>query len=116
LLTPTHPVFIVARDGDWDRRNNELTGSLFNSWKSERIHGTRDRATRSRRSRVRIPFIYARAFLYVLDAFDKFLGVLAKEEKVLADVATHHAKIADAFPHLRGVRNTAQTLKIVPGV
>ncbi|WP_233869733.1 hypothetical protein [Paraburkholderia adhaesiva] len=58
-----------------------------------------------------LPFIYARAFLYALDAFDKFLGVLAKEENVPREVATHHAKIADAFPHLRGVRNTAQHLE-----
>ncbi|MEM5327522.1 hypothetical protein VSR34_13075 [Paraburkholderia sp. JHI2823] len=58
-----------------------------------------------------LPFIYARAFLYALDAFDKFLGVLAKEENVPEEVATHHEKIADAFPHLRGVRNTAQHLE-----
>jgi hypothetical protein len=57
-----------------------------------------------------LTFTYARAFLYALDAFDKFLGVLAKEG-VPAEVATHHAKIADAFPHLRGVRNTAQHLE-----
>ena len=58
-----------------------------------------------------LPFIYARTFLYALDAFDKFLGVLAKEENVPAEVATYHSKIAEAFPHLRGVRNTAQHLE-----
>lgn len=58
-----------------------------------------------------LPFIYARAFLYALDAFDKFLGVLAKEENVPEGVAKFHAQIAEKFPHLRGVRNTAQHLE-----
>lgn len=58
-----------------------------------------------------LPFIYARAFLYALDAFDKFLCVLAKEPNVPAEVTTYHAKVAEAFPHLRGVRNTAQHLE-----
>jgi hypothetical protein len=58
-----------------------------------------------------LPFIYARAFLYALDSFDKFLGVLAKEENVPEHVATFHAQIAEAFPNLRGVRNTAQHLE-----
>lgn len=58
-----------------------------------------------------LPFIYARAFLYALDAFDKFLGVLAKEENVPTEVETYHEKVALAFPHLRGVRNTAQHLE-----
>jgi hypothetical protein len=57
------------------------------------------------------PFIYARAFLYALDAFDKFLGVLAKEPKVPAKIAEFHVQIAEAFPDLRGVRNTAQHLE-----
>lgn len=57
------------------------------------------------------PFIYARAFLYALDAFDKFLGVLAKEPNVPAEVTTYHKKVAEALPHLRGVRNTAQHLE-----
>ncbi len=55
-----------------------------------------------------LPFIYARAFLYALDGFDKFLGVLAKEENVPEELAKFHAQIAEKFPHLRGVRNTAQ--------
>ena len=57
-------------------------------------------------------FIYARAFfLNALDAFDKFLGVLAKEDKVPEQIATFHTQITEAFPHLRGVRNTAQHLE-----
>ncbi|MGV3470013.1 hypothetical protein [Limnobacter sp.] len=58
-----------------------------------------------------LPFIYARTFLYALDAFDKFLGVLAKDPNVPAEVATYHEKVAEVFPHLRGVRNTAQHLE-----
>lgn len=57
------------------------------------------------------PFMYARAFLYALDAFDKFLGVLAKESNVPAPIAAFHAQIVKAFPDLRGVRNTAQHLE-----
>lgn len=58
-----------------------------------------------------LPFIYARAFLYALDAFDKFLGVLSKEANVPEQVVKFHAQIAEEFPHLRGVRNTAQHLE-----
>lgn len=58
-----------------------------------------------------LPFLYARAFLYALDAFDKFLGVLAKEPKVSPEVANLHARMAEDFPDLRGVRNTAQHLE-----
>lgn len=57
------------------------------------------------------PFIYARAFLYALDAFDKFLGVLSREPGVPPEPAALHAQIAVAFPDLRGVRNTAQHLE-----
>jgi hypothetical protein len=55
-----------------------------------------------------LSFIYARAFLYALDAFDKTLGVLSKEPNVPEQVAEFHAQVAEKFPHLRGVRNTAQ--------
>lgn len=58
-----------------------------------------------------LSFIYARAFLYALDAFDKFLGVLAKEENVSEQVKILHTKISEIFPDLRGVRNTAQHLE-----
>ena len=59
----------------------------------------------------KIVFIYARAFLYALDAFDKFLGVLSKEENVPEVISELHKKISDIFPDLRGVRNTAQHLE-----
>lgn len=42
-----------------------------------------------------LPFIYARAFLYALDAFDKFLGVLSKEANVPELVVKFHAQIAE---------------------
>lgn len=58
-----------------------------------------------------LPFIYARAFLYALDTFDKFLGVLAKEDNVPSAIKTFQEQIAEAFPDLRGVRNTAQHLE-----
>jgi hypothetical protein len=58
-----------------------------------------------------LPFIYARAFLYAFDAFDKFLGVLVLEDRVPRELTTFHAQLNEAFPHLRGVRNTAQHLE-----
>lgn len=57
------------------------------------------------------PFLYARAFLYALDAFDKFLGVLSREENVPEDISELHKKISYFFPDLRGVRNTSQHLE-----
>lgn len=56
-------------------------------------------------------FLYARAFLYALDGFDKFLGVLAKEDNVPEAISELHKKISITFPDLRGVRNTAQHLE-----
>ena len=58
-----------------------------------------------------LPFIYARAFLYALDAFEKFLCVLAKEEGVPEQVARLHTQMGDEFPNLRGVRNSVQHLE-----
>lgn len=59
----------------------------------------------------KLPLMHARAFLYALDGFDKFLGVLAKEKGVPEQVAQFHTQFGEAFPHLRGVRNTAQHLE-----
>jgi hypothetical protein len=58
-----------------------------------------------------LPFIYARAFLYAIDSFDKFLGVLSREEGAPQILAELHAQIGEVFPDLRGVRNTAQHLE-----
>lgn len=58
-----------------------------------------------------LAFLYARTFLYALDGFDKFLGVLAKEDNVPKAISELHKKISITFPDLRGVRNTAQHLE-----
>lgn len=55
----------------------------------------------------RLPIIYARAFLYALDTFDKFLGILANEKNVPEGVKIFHEKMAESFPDLRYIRNTA---------
>ena len=47
-----------------------------------------------------LSFLYARAFLYALDAFDKFLGVLSREENVPEVISELHKKISDIFPTL----------------
>ncbi|MEJ5991668.1 hypothetical protein WG902_16815 [Ramlibacter sp. PS3R-8] len=56
----------------------------------------------------KVPFLYARAFLYALDAFDKILGALSREPQVPSQVSDWHAQVEVQFPHLRGVRNTSQ--------
>lgn len=53
-------------------------------------------------------FIFARAFLYAMDAFDKFLGVLSREEGIPVRVAALHVQLSEDFPDLRNVRNSAQ--------
>lgn len=58
-----------------------------------------------------LPFVYAREFLYALDAFEKMLGVLAKKENVPSNVAKLHAQIAQEFPDLREVRNSVQHIE-----
>jgi hypothetical protein len=56
-----------------------------------------------------LPFIYARAFLYALDGFDRFLSLLSKDEvngvpPVLLEL---HDEFNRCFPDLREVRNSA---------
>jgi len=58
-----------------------------------------------------MPFIYAKVFLFALDTFDRFLGVLSKEDGVPESLAAIHGKIKCDFPSLRGVRNTAHHLE-----
>jgi hypothetical protein len=55
--------------------------------------------------------MHARAFLYALDSFDKFLNVLKLQPNVPEVVADMHQKFGDAFPDLRGVRNSAQHME-----
>jgi hypothetical protein len=56
----------------------------------------------------RLPFIYARVFLYAVDSFGKLLGVLSQEAGVPSRMVGIHADFEAAFPHVRGVRNSAQ--------
>jgi hypothetical protein len=58
-----------------------------------------------------IVFIYARAFLFALDNFDRFLAVLAKQPNVPGSLAGLSASIGTTFPHLRGVRNSTHHLE-----
>lgn len=55
--------------------------------------------------------IFARAFVYALDGFDKFLGVLAAEPGVPGNLSDLSAELGSNFPSLRGVRNTTQHLE-----
>lgn len=52
-------------------------------------------------------FIFARAFIYALDSFDKFLHALCEEVGLQQSVRDCRREIATAFPDLRGVRNSA---------
>jgi len=56
-------------------------------------------------------FIYARAFLYALDSFEKLLNVLIKEPEVPSKLKEVHSRLGTEFPDLRGVRNSSQHLE-----
>lgn len=56
-------------------------------------------------------FMHARAFLYALDSFEKFLNVLKKESNVPSVLKDLHTKFGESFPHLRGVRNSSQHME-----
>lgn len=56
-------------------------------------------------------FIYARAFLYSLDAFDKFVGALCTEPDIPTIIRSIKDQIGGEFPDLRGVRNSAHHLE-----
>jgi hypothetical protein len=56
-------------------------------------------------------FMHARAFLYSLDSFDKFLKVLKSQSGVPSEIEVLHNELGEAFPDLRGVRNTAQHME-----
>jgi hypothetical protein len=64
-----------------------------------------------RELRVSVPFIYARAFIYALDGFDRLLEVLAKEHGVPEQLSTLSKSMASLFPDLRGVRNSAHHME-----
>lgn len=58
-----------------------------------------------------LPFLYARAFLYAVDVFEKTLSILANDPKVPSKVADIHARMLTQFPNLRGVRNSVQHIE-----
>ena len=56
-------------------------------------------------------FMHARSFLYALDSFDKFIKVLKNQPNVPKILSDLHNEIGQAFPNLRGVRNTSQHME-----
>ncbi|CZW54384.1 hypothetical protein [Enterobacter kobei] len=59
----------------------------------------------------RIIFLHAKSFLNALDTIDKFVKVISEETGAPDNIKKLHAKIAEDFPHLRAVRNSAQHLE-----
>lgn len=55
--------------------------------------------------------IFAKAFLQALDGFDKFLKTLSNVDGCPATIKQSHTKFLEAFPDLRGIRNTVQHLE-----
>lgn len=55
--------------------------------------------------------IFARAFVYALDGFAKFLNVLASEPGIPPKINELAARLESMFPDLREVRNTSQHLE-----
>lgn len=87
----------------WDRTRNE-TELRFKreKWAAGHIPHELERNVVS---------IFARAFIYALDGFDKFLTVLAKEAGVPQRVIELAESIDNILPNLRLVRNTTQHLE-----
>ena len=56
-------------------------------------------------------FIYAKSFLYALDAIDKFIKVISSEPYVPEAIKILHNQIGKDFPDLRMVRNSTQHLE-----
>ncbi|EMM2537230.1 hypothetical protein REO92_004751 [Citrobacter freundii] len=59
----------------------------------------------------RIIFLHAKSFLNALDTIDKFIKVISEEDGAPAQIKQLHAQVANDFPHLRAVRNSAQHLE-----
>ena len=55
--------------------------------------------------------MHARAFLYALDSFDKFLKVLKNKTGIPPMIEEIHKKFGESFIDLRGVRNTSQHME-----
>lgn len=59
----------------------------------------------------RILFLYAHAFLYAVDAFRKALRALMRGPNQPSALAAVNAQFEEAFPHARGIRNSAQHME-----
>ncbi|WP_313626434.1 hypothetical protein [Kosakonia sp.] len=59
----------------------------------------------------RLIFLHAKSFLGALDTIDKFLKVISEENGAPQNIKRLHIQISNEFPHLRGVRNSAQHLE-----
>lgn len=59
----------------------------------------------------RFIFLHAKSFLNALDTIDKFLKVISEENGAPPEIKRLHARIAEDFPNLRAVRNSAQHLE-----
>lgn len=59
----------------------------------------------------RIKFMHARSFLYALDAIEKFLKVISKEEGRPQLIADLHLQLKSDFPDLKRVRDTSHHLE-----
>ena len=56
-------------------------------------------------------FIFAKAFLYALDAFNKFLKVLYQEDNVPENIKDFYDEFGEVFPNFKSIRNTTQHLE-----
>ena len=59
----------------------------------------------------RIIWIYAHAYVYALDSFKKVLGQLVEEPEVPPAIEIELQKFKAAFPHLKGIRDSAHHLE-----
>ncbi|EFJ6794686.1 hypothetical protein A2F76_002216 [Escherichia coli] len=59
----------------------------------------------------RLIFLHAKSFLYALDAIDKFLKVISKENGAPENIKKLHEQLSKDFPDLRKVRNSAQHME-----
>ncbi|HGH4595063.1 TPA: hypothetical protein ACJIWN_000822 [Enterobacter cloacae] len=60
--------------------------------------------------RHRLLFIFAKSFLYSLDAICRFIKVISEQSGAPEKTKELNERISECFPHLRAVRNSAQHL------
>lgn len=59
----------------------------------------------------RLPFMYAHAYVYALDSFQKILEVLVREPGVPPAASEALEKFKTAFPVIRGIRDSAHHIE-----